>query len=73
MTKAPKNWFAEKRIEWITEALGIFGFINRTHLQSKFGVSNAQAALDFKLFNERYPGAMTYDSSQKRYVATKGA
>jgi len=72
MAEAPKNWFAEKRIEWIAESLRIFGFINRTHLMLKFGISNAQAALDFKLFNARYPDAMTYDAGQKRYIA-KGA
>lgn len=64
-----KSWFVEQRMQWIAETLRVFGFINRAHIQRKFGVSEPQAAIDLRLFTERYPGAMTYDKSAKRYVA----
>lgn len=50
--------------------LKVYGFINRQHLMRNFGISNAQAALDFKSFNSKNPGTMRYDSSQKCYFAT---
>lgn len=64
------NWFAEKRQEWISEMLDVYGHINRSHLMRKFGVSNAQAALDFAAFKREKPGQMTYDPRRKSYVAT---
>ena len=68
----PKTtWFVEQRLLWIAETLLVFGFINRHHLQRKFGVSTAQAAIDFKLFQERYPDAMTYNKSSKHYEASR--
>lgn len=48
----------------------VYGFINRQHLMRNFGISNAQAALDFKSFNSKNPGEMLYDSVRKCYVST---
>jgi hypothetical protein len=64
------NWFAEQRQEWIGEMLRIYGFINRFHMSRKFGISNAQAALDFKAFHEANPEAMKYDARKKVYFAS---
>lgn len=64
------NWFAQHRQEWIAEMLEVYGFINRFHLSRKFGISNAQAANDFKLFNANHPDAMRYDARKKLYYAT---
>ena len=50
--------------------LDVYGHINRSHLMRKFGVSNAQAALDFAAFKREKPGQMTYDPRRKSYVAT---
>lgn len=61
------RWFEAKRLEWIKEMLGVYGFINREHVMKKFGVSLAQAALDFQKFQELYPGYMVYNTSTKRY------
>lgn len=51
--------------------LAIYGFINRAHIRRKFGVSTPQAALDLRAFQEANPGAMTYDTQRKTYVAAR--
>jgi hypothetical protein len=63
------TWFVDQRMTWIAEALDVFGFINRDHLQRKFGISPPQASKDLRAFMRANPTAMTYDSSEKRYVA----
>lgn len=65
------RWFEQHRMEWIAETLRVFGFINREHLQRKFGVSTPQASLDLAAFMRARPTAMFYDPSAKRYVATR--
>lgn len=63
------KWFEQTRVEWIAETLRVFGFINRGHLQRKFGISRPQASLDLRKFLQLYPDKMTYDTSAKSYVA----
>ena len=63
------RWFEQHRMEWIRDALHVFGFINRQHLERKFGVSAQQASLDLRQFQKLHPDAMAYDLSAKRYVA----
>lgn len=65
------RWFEQYRMEWIAETLRVFGFINREHLMKKFGVSAPQAAIDFRTFQKLRPGAMVYDKSAKRYLASR--
>jgi hypothetical protein len=65
--EVPMNWFEQRRMEWIAEMLTIYGFINREHLQRKFGISVPQASLDLKAFERHRPGVMTYNLSTKRY------
>lgn len=67
------RWFEQHRMEWIAETLRVFGFINREHLQRKFGLSTPQASADLAAFMRANPGAMAYDLSAKRYVARKRA
>lgn len=62
------NWFVEQRLAWIKESVEIFGAIRRQHIQKKFGVSTAQAALDIREALTRWPGLMEYDRSLKRYA-----
>jgi ribosomal protein L7/L12 len=38
------DWFIRHRQDWIKETLQVFGFINREHLERKFGVSTPQAS-----------------------------
>jgi hypothetical protein len=66
------NWCAQQRQEWISETLRVFGFINREHVERKFGVSTPQASQDLACFRRAHPTAMVYDLSSKRYVATGG-
>jgi len=65
------NWFAHQRQEWIAETLRVFGYINREHIERKFGVSTPQASTDLRLFQERHPDRIVYDASAKRYVAAE--
>jgi hypothetical protein len=66
-------WAEDQRQEWIAETLRVFGFINRVHVMRKFGISSPQASLDLARFQEERPGAMVYDQSLKRYLATEKA
>lgn len=64
------SWFVAKRQSWIADTLRVFGFINREHLERKFGISTPQASKDLALFWLDNPKAMTYSKSAKRYEAT---
>jgi hypothetical protein len=64
------RWFEQHRMEWIAETLRVFGYINREHIERKFSVSTPQASMDLRQFMKAHPGAMFYDMSAKRYVAT---
>lgn len=63
------RYFVRLRLAWIADMLMVYGFINREHLMRKFGITAAQAAVDFRTFQEQHPLAMHYDRSSKRYVA----
>lgn len=63
------RWFEETRIAWIGEMLDIYGFINREHIERKFGVSTPQASSDLAKAQKRDPDFVIYDKSAKRYVA----
>lgn len=49
--------------------LAVYGFLNREHLQRKFGISQPQASADLRTFLAANPRAATYDPSRKCYVA----
>lgn len=66
------DWFVNQRMAWIAETLRVFGFINREHLQVKFGISQPQASMDLQRFARTHPDAITYNLSAKRYER-KGA
>jgi len=58
-------------MEWIAESLLVYRFINREHLQRKFGISQPQASKDLNAFLKRHPGVMRYDLTRKRYEAAR--
>ena len=62
------NWFENQRLEYIRECLKIFGYINRHHLMSKFGISMPQASKDLQKFLRLYPKLIEYDIRSKCYV-----
>jgi hypothetical protein len=66
------TWFDEQRQAWISESLRVYGFINRRHVQMKFGVSSSLASLDLRQFLEANPDAATYNTSEKTYEANAG-
>lgn len=66
------TWFTRHRIDWIAEMIGIYGFINREHVQRKFGVSTPQASLDLNTAMRERPGLMAYNKSTKRYERIEG-
>ncbi len=61
-------WAEDYRQDWIAETLRVFGFINREHLERKFGISTPQASLDIQRFLRDHPGLMTYDKTAKCYI-----
>lgn len=67
------RWFEQHRMEWIAETLRVFGFINREHLERKFGVSTPQASADLNEFQRLHPKLITYNKSTKRYEANERA
>lgn len=61
------RWFARLRLQWITETIHVFGFINREHLERKFEISTPQASADLQSYQRAFPGHITYNKSTKRY------
>lgn len=66
------RWFQRHRQEWIEETLRVFGFINRRHLQIKFGISTPQASLDLKRYQKEHSD-VSYSLSRKRFEKDDGA
>lgn len=61
----------KERLKYLDRVLFWDGTATRSTLMEKFGVSNPQAALDFKAYlRTSGPDAITYDRSSKRYVTT---
>jgi len=54
-------------MEWIAETLRVFGYINRKHLELKFGLSTPQASHDLNLYQKLYPNTVEYDLTAKQY------
>ena len=67
------RWFENHRQEWIAETLRVFGHINREHIERKFGISTAHASHDLKVFQQKNPNAVVYDSTAKRYRVCEGS
>ena len=65
----PGKWFQRYRLAWIDDMIHVYGFVNREHLMRKFGISTAQAAIDLRRFQRRYPNRVSYNLSAKRYEA----
>jgi hypothetical protein len=63
------SWYQDHRMEWIAETLRVFGYINREHIERKFGLSTPQASADLAEFQSRHPKLMMYNKSTKRYEA----
>ncbi|MBR1191481.1 WYL domain-containing protein [Bradyrhizobium sp. AUGA SZCCT0160] len=66
---ADLRWGVEKRLEFIEFRLLWEGGINRADIMKRFGVSVPQASKDLSLYEEKAPGNLLYDKSEKRYFA----
>lgn len=68
---APLRWGVEKRLEFIEFRLFWDDGINRADITEYFGVSVPQASNDLALYQDRAPGNIWYDRSEKRYFAAE--
>lgn len=65
------RWGTERRLEFIEFRAFWEGGVNRGEITERFGVSVPQASVDLSLYQSLAPENLHYDSSRKRYVATK--
>jgi hypothetical protein len=64
------NYARRERLSYLDQCFAWRGMANRRDLIDRFGVSTAQAALDFKVYLERAVGTPPiYDSRLKTYLA----
>ena len=61
---APRLEFIEWRLFWE-------GYINRSDLEERFGISTPQASVDLRRYKELAGTNIEYNATQKRYVASK--
>lgn len=61
------DWYIQHRQDWIAESLRVYGYINRGHIERKFGISTPQASADLSLFQKLRPDYIVYNASAKRY------
>jgi hypothetical protein len=61
-----------ERLRFIERAAFWTGVVNRSDLQSVFGVSQAQASADLQKFQGMNPGALLYNLNRKRYEGAVG-
>lgn len=60
------------RLDYLDQCLTWLGQANRRDLIERFGISNAQAAVDFRIYMERVRApAPSYDPVRKTYVADR--
>lgn len=72
MTDAEPKPAQRTRLNYLDQCLNWLGQANRRDLIEKFGISNAQAAVDFRIYMKRVrPPAPTYDTVRKTYVADR--
>lgn len=73
MTQSSTNRHGQhERLRLIDFLLVQYGQINRSALVNYFGISDSQAALDFRAYLLAAPENMTYDKFSKRYVRSPG-
>lgn len=65
------RWGVEQRLEFIEFRLFWEGAVNRADITSHFGVSVPQASLDLARYLEIAPHNLSYDRSDKKYVAAE--
>jgi hypothetical protein len=66
------SWGIEQRLEFIEFRLFWDGYVNRSDITERFGVSTPQASADLTQYRELAPENIRYDSSAKRYLPVEG-
>lgn len=61
-----------QRLMHIERCLFWRGELQRADLVDTFGINPVQAATDFRVYMERYPGNMEYNKSRRRYLPLPG-
>ncbi|WP_233874479.1 WYL domain-containing protein [Paraburkholderia adhaesiva] len=61
-----------QRLMHVERCLFWRGELQRADLVDTFGINPVQAAMDFRVYMERYPGNMDYNKSRKRYLPLPG-
>lgn len=64
------HWGVQRRLTFIDFRLHWEGRINRSDLQDFFGISTPQASADIKRYSELAPENITYDKSERAFLAT---
>lgn len=65
------NYFQQLRHDYITEFIEKNGYINRSDITDKFGVSIPQASTDLARWVEKNPDKIIYIPKNKRYEVKK--
>ncbi len=65
------RWGTEQRLEFIEFRLFWDGWVNRSDITERFGVSTPQASADLTQYRELAPENIRYDASGKRYLLTE--
>jgi len=60
-----------ERLVFLDRCLTWRGAANRRDLTRRFGISNAQAAIDFRTYNTHSPTPPSYQAGEKRYIAAR--
>lgn len=61
-----------ERLEFIEWRLFWEGFLNRSDLEERFGISTPQASVDLRAYRESAGANIEYNATEKRYVASRG-
>jgi len=71
-TTNPQRWDARQRLEFIEQAAYWRGWLQRSDLVNKFGLSLPQASADLQAYLDLNPASLVYDLKAKRYKAAEG-
>ncbi len=62
------NYAIKQRMRFIDYIINHFGLINRKHLSDYFGIAEAQATRDFKMYEHMAPGNVVYSGRDKCWL-----
>jgi uncharacterized protein YcaQ len=63
----PRNAAQQARLRFIDFLLDRFGMVNRTDITDYYGLSEPQASLDLRAYNEQAPANMQFDKTDRCY------